>query len=268
MTTAFGALLSSFATTAVSECGDRTFIASTVLALKYAPQQHVPPERDVHMKMFTRPPVCPYKCRRRYNRVIVFWGTFCALGVQSLTSSLVGELIQRFSPHSGNIPWAVVFSFVVFAVFSVRYLYEGIQGIRNLKGQTPQLLSQTLLSHSEDPSEETVVSSRSQQHSKASLFWEVFGLIYVTEVGDTSMIAQAALASYSAFLPVFLGACLANACVNGVGIYFGGCVAHKVNVQVVNITAGLLFALFALLALRKLEPSVFMKNLSTDVFNR
>lgn len=293
----------SFASTAVSEIGDRSFFTAVLLGL-------------------------------RYNRWIVFWGVFLALMVQSMTSSALGELFRYVTTAESGNAVALILSTVLFAVFSIRHLresyYEWKENHRALdptemmlathadgtsgsgidfnfslldteegnnntihdkkysNTRAPTVANRGVLSRLDTISADSLSPRKIQRLSSSSLtdvvvpapthsavspieeedrfartgsvdqfarprdnhalriFWTAFMLTYIAEIGDSSMIVTATLASTKDPIVVFLGAIMANGVVNGFGIWAGGAISHYVNTFIINTIAGALFMFFAL----------------------
>lgn len=80
--------------------------------------------------------------------------------------------------------------------------------------------------------------------SKWDIFCRVFGLVFMAEIGDTSMLVTATLAANQLPLFVFLGASAANGLANGLGIWLGSASSSLLSDTSVNFFASLLFAVF------------------------
>lgn len=83
-----------------------------------------------------------------------------------------------------------------------------------------------------------------------SAFVHAFGLVGLAEIGDKSALLCLALGARNPPAQVALGAALAFAVLNGLGVVVGGAVAAWVPPAVVSGLAGLLFLGFGVLTLR------------------
>eukprot|EP01054_Gregarina_sp_Poly1_P001680 Gregarina_sp_Poly_1__1679@NODE_1430_length_4167_cov_202_968780_g580_i2_p3_GENE_NODE_1430_length_4167_cov_202_968780_g580_i2NODE_1430_length_4167_cov_202_968780_g580_i2_p3_ORF_typecomplete_len271_score30_71UPF0016/PF01169_19/4_2e12UPF0016/PF01169_19/7_4e18DPM3/PF08285_11/0_53_NODE_1430_length_4167_cov_202_968780_g580_i218922704 len=251
----WGGLLTSFASTSISEVGDRSFFTATILAI-------------------------------RYPRFITFIATYSALLVQSLTSTTFGTLLQALIPQSTSVPIIPIASSILFGGFAVNYLVQAVSQCRanqqrkNLQQQQllfcpsddlkPRSLSETrreawaaVLVERQNPTETT--GSRVEENCREEIvggddetgqetkieswhaqFWKIFCLVYIAEVGDTSMVVTTTLAANQNPIAVFIGAMLANGLVNGLGIWAGSASSNYISEIYINASACLLFALFSL----------------------
>lgn len=85
-------------------------------------------------------------------------------------------------------------------------------------------------------------------------FWRIsltsFGVLFAAEWGDASQLAVAALAArYGDPLAVGLGAWFALALVASIAVLIGTKVAHRLPVHLIQRVAGVVFAVFAVVAL-------------------
>ncbi|PLX42659.1 MAG: hypothetical protein C0608_02140 [Deltaproteobacteria bacterium] len=79
-----------------------------------------------------------------------------------------------------------------------------------------------------------------------SVFWGVFALIFIAELGDKTQLATVSLAAtLSNSTGVFLGATLALWAVSILGIFFGATIMRRIPERIVKRIAGILFLLFA-----------------------
>eukprot|EP01056_Protomagalhaensia_sp_Gyna25_P005429 Protomagalhaensia_sp_Gyna_25__5428@NODE_708_length_2799_cov_56_572464_g493_i1_p2_GENE_NODE_708_length_2799_cov_56_572464_g493_i1NODE_708_length_2799_cov_56_572464_g493_i1_p2_ORF_typecomplete_len179_score4_41UPF0016/PF01169_19/2_4e11NrfD/PF03916_14/0_11DUF5455/PF17537_2/0_47ABC2_membrane/PF01061_24/0_46_NODE_708_length_2799_cov_56_572464_g493_i158594 len=118
----FGALFASFASTAISEVGDRSFFTATVLSL-------------------------------RYPRLLTFIATYLALLVQSLTSTTVGSVVQVVVPNRTHLPLIQIATSLLFIAFALSYLCQAISLYRVQRGanHVPPLSLPYSISSREDP---------------------------------------------------------------------------------------------------------------------
>eukprot|EP01057_Protomagalhaensia_wolfi_P004800 Protomagalhaensia_wolfi_Nauph_80__4799@NODE_4_length_7346_cov_85_118106_g2_i0_p4_GENE_NODE_4_length_7346_cov_85_118106_g2_i0NODE_4_length_7346_cov_85_118106_g2_i0_p4_ORF_typecomplete_len227_score10_29UPF0016/PF01169_19/2e12UPF0016/PF01169_19/6_6e08DUF5455/PF17537_2/0_21NrfD/PF03916_14/0_74_NODE_4_length_7346_cov_85_118106_g2_i017082388 len=208
----FEALFASFASTAVSEVGDRSFFTATVLSL-------------------------------RYPRLLTFIATYLALLVQSLTSTTLGSVIQVVVPNRTHLPLIQIATSLLFIAFALSYLFQAISLYRVQRAShAPPLSLPYSISSREDPHLNTntgslrdalvptpmrgtqnrpgleatpssvVVSSsdpdgtfNTKSNTWHHRFWKIFCLVYMAEVGDTSMVVTATLAANQNPLAVFCG---------------------------------------------------------------
>lgn len=90
-----------------------------------------------------------------------------------------------------------------------------------------------------------------EEHSRWRIALISFGVLFAAEWGDASQLATAALtARYGAPVSVGLGSWLALVVVAGVAVLIGGSVRDRLPMRWLQRVAGLVFAGFAVLALR------------------
>lgn len=78
------------------------------------------------------------------------------------------------------------------------------------------------------------------------LFWSVFGLIFMAELGDKTQLAIAGLSGVESVASVWLGGTLALALTTVLGVWLGRVLLQRIPIALVHRAAGVLFILFAL----------------------
>lgn len=104
--------------------------------------------------------------------------------------------------------------------------------------------SQLVSKLSWDPDGERASAQKWGKH--LAVGFKAFTLIYLAEFGDTSMVVTAGLASRGHPESVIFGACLANAIVNGFGVYCGTTALRSLDKNSLNAVAAILFGFFGL----------------------
>jgi len=84
----------------------------------------------------------------------------------------------------------------------------------------------------------------------AKAFGQAFGLTFIAEFGDKTQIAILTLSARYGVLPVFLGAAIAFAILNGIAVFVGVLLNRYVPAHVIRYIAGGIFILFGLLSFR------------------
>lgn len=100
-------------------------------------------------------------------------------------------------------------------------------------------------------------SAQAAADREALPWWRIsltsFGVLFAAEWGDASQLAVAALAArYADPFSVGIGAWLALALVATIAVLVGARVAHRLPVQLIQRVAGVVFAIFALVAVVEL----------------
>ena len=155
----------------------------------------------------------------RYRPLPVLLGVSAAFAVQCVIAVTAGRLLALLP---GRLVAAVVA--VLFAVGAVILL----------RGSGPE-------------EEEDVGPARRGPLAAAATS---FGVLFAAEWGDASQLATAALtARFDAPVEVFIGSFVALVGVAALAIWLGGIITRKVPLRLVQRVAGVLFAVFALIAL-------------------
>lgn len=163
----------------------------------------------------------------RYRGGPVLVGVVAAFAVQVVIAVAFGSALSLLP---GRVVAAVVAA--LFAVGAFLLLREGF-------GDT-------------DDDDGTAVAGRGQRP-----FWRIaltsFGVLFAAEWGDASQLAVAALAArYRDPLAVGVGAWLALALVATIAVLIGTKVSHRLPVHLIQRAAGVVFAVFAVVALVEL----------------
>jgi Ca2+/H+ antiporter, TMEM165/GDT1 family len=159
----------------------------------------------------------------RYRPRPVVLGVSAAFAVQCVIAVTAGGLLHLL-PH-----WAVEGAVaVLFAVGSALLLHEGF-------------------------SEPEHIDIEAAEARVAAPFWRIvltaFGVIFAAEWGDASQLATAALAARLGHpVAVGLGAWVALTVVAAVAVVAGQVIIKRVPVRIVHRLAGVLFAVFAVVA--------------------
>jgi putative Ca2+/H+ antiporter (TMEM165/GDT1 family) len=98
--------------------------------------------------------------------------------------------------------------------------------------------------------DEDVTAAKAAQRGPLAVAATSFGVLFAAEWGDASQLATAALtARYEEPVAVFAGSFTALVTVAALAVGLGGIVTRKVPLRLVQRVAGVLFAVFALIAL-------------------
>jgi putative Ca2+/H+ antiporter (TMEM165/GDT1 family) len=107
-----------------------------------------------------------------------------------------------------------------------------------------------LLRGSAAEEEDEVAAARAAQRGPVAVAATSFGVLFAAEWGDASQLATAALtARYEDPVSVFAGSFVALVVVATLAVLLGGVITRKVPLRLVQRVAGVLFAVFALIAL-------------------
>ena len=101
-----------------------------------------------------------------------------------------------------------------------------------------------------DEEDEDVATAGAAQRGPVAVAATSFGVLFAAEWGDASQLATAALtARYEDPLSVFVGSFVALVTVAGLAVALGGIITRRIPLRLVQRVAGVLFTVFALIAL-------------------
>jgi putative Ca2+/H+ antiporter (TMEM165/GDT1 family) len=150
----------------------------------------------------------------RYRPWTVFAGALAASAVTHLLAVAAGGLITAIVPLE-TVRLAAALAFIAFGAWTL--WPEGEAGEEEAAEKKPRF----------------------------SPFWAVAGAFFLAEMGDKTQLASMALAAeYAAPLPVWLGAVLAMAAVDGIAIVAGVLLHKRVPEKAVKRVAGVAFIAF------------------------
>lgn len=246
-TALFNALLASFSVIIISELGDKTFIITAILAMKN-------------------------------SRLLVFLSSATALLLMTILSVGMGiavTVVPKLYTHYASI--------VLFLCFGLKMLKEAYdmqseseesefdEVKRSLeegesKDHTDKSVSQ--LSAESVPREVQVTSNTSVDATKAGtdetssaspelmrtvkvapIIIKVFTMILIAEWGDRSQISTIILAAREDTVGVFIGSLSGHVLCTGLAVIGGHFVANMISAKTMTFLGGLIFLLFATLAL-------------------
>lgn len=180
----------------------------------------------------------------RHRRSLVFVGVIAALAAMTVISVLVGQLATVLPPQ--YIRYAEIGLFLAFG-FNLL-----VQGWRMADAPCDAVCEEAV---------EAVVQSESQmvkQPTSLAIVLQTFGLTFLAEWGDRTQIATIGLAASKDALGVTLGAILGHAICAAIAVIGGKLIAGRISEKVLTLTGGVLFLIFALLAIVNLgsEPAL------------
>lgn len=156
----------------------------------------------------------------RYRPLPVLAGVSAAFAVQCAIAVTAGRLLTLLPER------------VVAGVVAVLF---GIGAVVLLRGGA------------EEPDEEEAADRAARGPLSVAL--TSFGVLFAAEWGDASQLATAALtARYQDALSVFVGSFVALVTVAGLAVALGGVITRRVPLHFIQRVAGVLFAVFALVA--------------------
>lgn len=226
----FHAFLASFSVIVVSEIGDKTFFIAAIMAMKHP-------------------------------RLTIYAGAMFALGLMTLLSALLGNIITQFIPKV----YTFYASSVLFALFGLKMLHEGYQ---MEAGDATEECEEAhaALKESEDKGGDSVedkdksaepgpipaLSTRRfvQLFRKylSAIFLQAFILTFLAEWGDRSQISTIILGARENIFGTVVGGTLGHGLCTGVAVLSGRMIASKISVRTVTLVGAVVFIFFALSA--------------------
>lgn len=151
----------------------------------------------------------------KYRPLPVFLGTVSALTVQSLIAVAAGGVLSLLPARPVHIAAGLLF--LVFAVMMWR--------------------------RKDDAAEASVDGAPVKETTFLSTFTQVFGVVFLAELGDLTQLGTATLAArYGKPLTVFLGSTLALWCVSAIAVFVGHRAGKYLNPAVTKKVAAVVFA--------------------------
>jgi putative Ca2+/H+ antiporter (TMEM165/GDT1 family) len=158
----------------------------------------------------------------RYRPLPVLLGVTAAFAVQCAIAVTAGQLLTLLPER------------LVAGVVAVLF---GIGAVILLRSSGPE-------------EDDEVATARAAQRGPLAVAATSFGVLFAAEWGDASQLATAALtARYENPVSVFTGSFVALVTVAALAVALGGIITRRVPLRLVQRVAGVLFAVFAVLAL-------------------
>ena len=158
----------------------------------------------------------------RYRPLPVLLGVSAAFAVQCAIAVTAGQLLTLLPER------------LVAGVVAVLF---GIGAVILLRSGGPE-------------EDDEVATARAAQRGPLAVAATSFGVLFAAEWGDASQLATAALtARYENPVSVFTGSFVALVTVAALAVALGGIITRRVPLRLVQRVAGVLFAVFAVLAL-------------------
>lgn len=222
------AFVASLSVIVVSELGDKTFFIAAILAM-------------------------------HHSRLVVFFGAMTALTVMTILSAFLGyatTVIPRIYTH--------YISTALFLIFGLKMLKDGYY-MSPHEGQAEYEEVQKSITNSDEYSKELqddveigvtkerkiVWLKRKLNMCISKVFLESFTMTFLGEWGDRSQLTTIILAAREDTVGVALGAIFGHGGCTSLAVIGGRFIAQKISVRTVTFLGGILFLLFALIALIK-----------------
>ncbi|GMS94432.1 hypothetical protein PENTCL1PPCAC_16607 [Pristionchus entomophagus] len=190
----------------------------------------------------------------RHSRITVYCGAIAALGLMTVLSATVGVL-TTFVPR-----WITYYaSAALMFGFAIKMFYDAYK-MNAQKGQEEfEEVEREVEKREKDESDRLLESGSDASipppkeptacRTFAKIFVETFVLTFLAEWGDRSQVATVLLAATDNVFGVLVGGVLGHALCTGIAVVGGRAVAECITVRTVTIIGGIVFLLFAVLAL-------------------
>lgn len=224
----FHAFIASLSVIVVSEIGDKTFFIAAIMAMKHP-------------------------------RLTVYLGAMFALGLMTILSALLGNILTQFIPKI----YTYYASTFLFFIFGLKMLHEGYNMESNDATEEYEEANSTLKETEEKNENEgdnkdleagqTSVSS-TQKFIKtfrkyiSAVFLQAFVLTFLAEWGDRSQISTIILGARENIFGTAIGGTLGHGLCTGVAVIGGRLIAQKISVRTVTLIGAAVFLFFAVSA--------------------
>jgi len=222
------AFIASLSVIVVSEVGDKTFFIAAIMAMKH-------------------------------SRSTVYAGAMLALGLMTLLSALLGNILTKLIPRS----YTYYLSSVLFALFGLKMLHEGWHMDNGDASEEYEEANSTLKENEEKSEKEkdveasngTSIADGSSCSSRrfvtlfrkylSPIFLQAFILTFLAEWGDRSQISTIILGARENIFGTVLGGVLGHGACTGLAVLGGRLIAQRISVRTVTLTGAFVFLFFA-----------------------
>ncbi|KAG2217924.1 hypothetical protein INT45_012587, partial [Circinella minor] len=210
-------LIASLLMIGISEIGDKTFLIAAIMAMKH-------------------------------SRWAVFIGSFSALSIMAIVSTLLGRVVPNFIPKS----YTNMIAAILFFIFGLRMAWEAYHMKQQHQQQQPDNNNgvvididnnnnnsenkmeeyNNLISQEEEEGEEgEEIRQQKQQRKQQPVLIEAFILTFLGEWGDKSQISTIALAASNNVLWVAIGVIIGHAICTALAVLGGRLIADRISVR-------------------------------------
>lgn len=221
----FHAFIASFSVIVVSEIGDKTFFIAAIMAMKYP-------------------------------RITVYAGAMLALGVMTLLSALLGNIITQFIPKI----YTFYASTFLFLIFGLKMLHEGYNmspgdatdeyeeahaTLKESEEKNDNLTNEKDVESGQMPASQTRRFILLFRKYFSAIFLQAFVLTFLAEWGDRSQISTIILGARENISGTVIGGTLGHGLCTGVAVIGGRLIASKISVRTVTLVGAVVFLFFA-----------------------
>ncbi len=225
----FHAFVASMSVIVVSEIGDKTFFIAAIMAMKHP-------------------------------RLTVYLGAILALGLMTLLSAVLGNIITQFIPKI----YTFYASTFLFALFGLKMLHEGYhmapgdaaeeyeeanQQLKETEEKNENYSKEKDLESGQSPASHTHYFIRMFRKYFSAIFLQAFVLTFLAEWGDRSQISTIILGARENVFGTVIGGTLGHGLCTAAAVIGGSFLAKKISVRTVTLVGAVVFLFFAFSAL-------------------
>jgi len=225
----FHAFVASLSVIVVSEIGDKTFFIAAIMAMKHP-------------------------------RLTVYIGAMFALGLMTLLSALLGNIITQFIPKI----YTFYASTFLFAIFGLKMLHEGYMmapgdatdeyedannTLKESEEKNDNFSNEKDIESGQGPASQTRKFIQLFRKYLSAIFLQAFILTFLAEWGDRSQISTIILGARENIFGTVIGGTLGHGLCTGLAVIGGRFIAQKISVRTVTLTGAVVFLFFAFSAL-------------------
>ncbi|RNA42296.1 transmembrane protein -like [Brachionus plicatilis] len=214
------AFFASFSVILVSEIGDKTFFIAAIMAMKHP-------------------------------RMTVYSGAMLALGLMTLLSALLGNILTKVIPRV----YTYYASSVLFGLFGLKMLREGWQ-MDNSDASDEYDEANEELKESEEKDKNLETGGEEDKNPTrkfvqmfrkymSPVFLQAFVLTFLAEWGDRSQISTIILGARENMFGTVLGGTLGHGICTGLAVIGGRMISQRISVRTVTLVGAFVFLFFA-----------------------
>jgi putative Ca2+/H+ antiporter (TMEM165/GDT1 family) len=169
----------------------------------------------------------------KYNKFLVFISASSALVVMAIFSVFMGVMIPNYIP----MYFIDISAVIIFIILGISLILQG-----NFPTEQEEINEKQIL---KDEGRGNSFSLKGQ----IMTFFQVFIMIFSSELGDKSQISTIYLSSNFDVMILFYAVSMAQIILTAIAVLGGKYMASKVSVETLNIMAGALFLIFGMVSL-------------------
>jgi putative Ca2+/H+ antiporter (TMEM165/GDT1 family) len=185
----------------------------------------------------------------RYQRCIVLIAASSALSLIGVISVFLGLTINNYI----SATWIDIFSICLFLFFGMKMVYEGLAMPKSEEmkfEEIPRILNPTdeegLLNQGDIKLEKKIEKQKNGYHFE--VFWQIFFLIFASEIGDRSQISTIYLTTNFDKFTVLTAVLIGQNLLTLLAIFGGIMIAKKIPERNLTVIAGSTFIAFGVVA--------------------